>query len=472
MGRFVECQAAVVPWGGRPNFRRAKVGLIRKGSIVYLAIFFTPNNYCKFQIEQNLVEIFPAAIRFVDLKKDLFTRKASDENSWSNMVREMKVLLKRDKLIQSGKADVLDKFISSIPLFSACSVRDLTPSRTKAKLINNHPVLGQRNATGDDNVDLFVDNIQPSQNITHHADDENAKIKEHCQMKGPKQLTNKNLRAIEIKGLEVIPKELWCRNKLWQLTLNDCNLSVVPKQLEEFSSTLVLLNLENNNIAELPTRFCCKMNNLHTLNLAYNEIETLPIEIKFFHKLVDLNVSNNRLRMLPSTFSDLRSLRTLKLDNNNLSQLPAFRMEDIKLQYLDVSHNPFDGALNKSNLFEVVPSYDEPLGYNESLFCPLSPKNNKFPKLFEIAMLRIVRSDRLLKLASEAELPRTIVSTMQRDIFKCYKCSKMSILPAYNSTDILDYVQHVRTLVTTGNYHSGMTFMKLLCKNCFDSMSL
>lgn len=275
-----------------------------------------------------------------------------------------------------------------------------------------------------------------------------------------------------IENLQVIPRRTWTLDSLVKLTITHCSLVTIPKQLEKYSHTLQYLDLSCNDISTVPRTFCCKMSQLRTLNLKQNQIQTLPIEIKFLKSLNNLDLSNNQLRMLPSTFSDLRNLRVLSVSNNNLSQLPAFKKDDIRLKKLDVSFNPLDGALSGPNTFEVHPSYDEPFdGYDENLFTPTTPILNKFPKLFQIALLRIVRCDKMLKLAAEEMLPPSIVSTMQRDIFKCYRCGKMSILPAYNSTDILDYVDQVEVLQTTGNYRHGMTFMKLFCRKCFIPMS-
>lgn len=383
------------------------MGLMRSGSIVYIAVFSNTNDH-RFPIEQSCIEILPSAIRLKELERDMFIRQVSDDHRYSAMMREIKVILKKDKLKKTSKAEALDRFIASIPPFSAYVKRQRMESK-----------------------------------------------------------------SVKICGLQEVPKQLWSRNSLHEITLSECNLTNVPKQLETFSSTLVYLNLSGNKIDKLPRTFCCRMNNLKQLDLSHNQIETLPIEIKFFRKLVELNISNNCLRMLPSTFSDLKSLRKLNVATNNLSQLPAFKKEDIRLQYLDVSYNPLDGALNEASTFEVCPSsIDGTLGYDENLFRPLnSISKSKFPTLYELSMLNIVRCDKLLRLASSESLPRTIVSMMQRDIFKCYKCSRMSILPAYNSTDILDYVEQVEELISTGNYRHGMTFMKLLCRSCFDNMS-
>lgn len=450
MGRFIDCQMAFEPWGQKAKFRRAKVGLMRKGSTIYITMFLNGNEHYKLPIRQADIEILPAAIRFKDLQKDLFIRQTSNDQHYSTMMREIKVILRRDELKQKGKGEKFDEFISSIPHLDGLKLSEMKPSQTALRLGDTSSDGSNRSETDRKSRQLAADQ----------------------RFKACGKSQSKRLQAIKISGLERVPKQLWLNSALHILTLTDCNLTTVPKQLETFAKTLTNLDLSDNKIGQLPRTFCCKMNNLRVLNLSNNLIETLPIEIKFFCRLVDLNVSNNRLRMLPSTFSDLRSLRCLNVANNNLSQLPAFRREDIRLQQLDVSHNPLDGALSEANTFEVHPSSDESLGYNEYLYSKFHPKlRNKFPTLFEISILNIVRCDRLLKLASEESLPRTIVSTMQRDIFKCYKCGQMSILPAYNSADILDYVDQVESLITTGNYRHGMTFMKLLCRRCFDHMS-
>lgn len=395
MGRLIHCQTALVPWGTKAKFRRSKLGLFRKGSTVYLAIFFNPTQYFKFQLDPRLVDILPAAIRFNETGEDLFIRQVSDEQQYKTLMREIKVILKRDKLRQTGKADALEKFISSIPQLSAIGRHEIVPARA---------------------------------------------------------------------GI----------GRLHEVTLTDCQLTYIPKELEKLSETLTSLNLSRNSIKKLPRTFCCKMNNLRSIDISHNQIETLPIEIKFFSRLVDLNISDNRLRMLPSTFSDLKSLRNLNVANNNLSQLPAFRREEIRLQQLDVSHNPLDGALHEASTFQALPCYNgDQLDYHENLFSPLTVpiSKNKLPTLFEASMLSIVRNDDLFKKVCQESIPRTIISTMQRDVFKCYKCSKMNMLPAYNSTDILDYVDQVEVLLTNGNYRHGMTFMKLICRSCFDYMS-
>lgn len=285
--------------------------------------------------------------------------------------------------------------------------------------------------------------------------------------------TNQHIDTIQFENLQVIPSQTWTLNSLVEITITQCNLDNFPKQLERYTETLRYLDLSGNNITTVPRTFCCKMDRLTTLRLEQNQLQTLPIEVKFLKNLVVLMLSHNQLRMLPSTITDLKNLRQLGVSNNKLSQLPAFKMfrnGEARLKMLDVSFNPLDGASDRRSTFEVHPSKDDPFGYDENLFSPTTPILNRFPNLFQIALLRIVRSDEMLKLAAQERLPQSIVSIMQRDVFKCYRCGKLSILPAYNSTDILDYVDQVEVLQSTGTRHR-MAFMKLFCTTCFTPTS-
>lgn len=469
MGRFIDCQIAIVPWGAKAKFRRAKIGLIRKSTTIYIAIFFNSIKNEKFPIDHNSVELLPAAIRFKNIQKDLFIRDPSDEHRHSTIMREIKVLLNKDKLRQNGKTDALEKLIASIPPLTAFNPKDLIPARLSACLIAESPARGE---------DRLISDSRQARGLNHLVDNDLKQQLTSRSLHGDpayrKVLENRCLKSIRISGLDSLPKQIWLRTSLHELTLTNCNLKTFPKQLELFSNSLLYLDLSNNKIETVPRSFCCKMNNLRFLDLKDNLIETLPIEIKFFRRLVKLNVSHNRLRMLPSTFSDLKSLRNLEVANNQLSQLPAFRKEDIRLEELDVSYNPLDGASDESNTFEVYPSYDAVLGYHENPLNPFMnqiPKNSRSPTLFGLTLLKIVRCDKLLRLASEESLPETIISIMQKEVFKCFNCNQLDMLPAYNSTDVLDYLEQVEKLTTTGNFRRGMTFMKLLCRDCFDKMS-
>lgn len=472
MARLVECQFAIVPWGTKARYRRAKVGLIRKGSQVYIAVF-TQTTQHKFSIIPGSLQLMPAAIRLMDVQSDLFIRHVNDEQRYADMLRGIKVLLRREELRRSGKGEKLDRFIGDLPTFSSLKQSDITVAAQSARI-------GLGDAS--QNRDQVGGEINNGQLVPHPAGLNERELAYYNELKkqDKQRLANEQLKSIKSVGLIELPNQLWLAKSLDELQLIDCNISELPKQLEQLAPTLRSLDLSRNKIRTLPRTFCCKMNRLIYLNLSSNMIETLPLEIKFLERLYEFNIANNCLKMLPTTLSDISSLKVLKVSNNKLCQLPAFRRGDIRLATLDISHNPLDGAQRHCSTSKVHSSYDDhhdpyflsfmssPVITMQQSSSPSSQlKKNNVPSLFEISILNVVRSDDLFKLASEVPLPGSIISTIQRDIFKCFGCSKMNVLPAYNSTDTLDYVDQIDNLVSSGNYSPAMTFMKLLCRSCF-----
>src|ERR671929_13330 len=61
---------------------------------------------------------------------------------------------------------------------------------------------------------------------------------------------------------------------------------------------------------------------LHTLNLDYNQLTSLPREFGELAALQTLHLADNRLTSLPTEFGKLAALRTLYLRNNQLTSLP------------------------------------------------------------------------------------------------------------------------------------------------------
>lgn len=79
----------------------------------------------------------------------------------------------------------------------------------------------------------------------------------------------------------------------------------------------------NNNIKSLPDHlFCNEMPYLHTLQLAYNELQTLPM-IQRRLPIQELFLQNNSLSTLPENFFKyVYNIKVLNLSNNRLCEIP------------------------------------------------------------------------------------------------------------------------------------------------------
>lgn len=514
---LLDCHLDLVPNEVRARFKKAKIGLMRKDHSVFIVVVCTSSfglrnssskqgvYINKFPINPTLVEFYPAAIHFKDIRRTLFVKEYSCDEEIKIMFREIKVILNQDRFRQSEK---FKKLLSTIPNQNELDFdAPLKPSRLRIRFesVNDSIHCGNN---GDVVMANSTDDKQLNNVTVMFGRDKNGenRITSFYQARQYTKLKSHFMELLRVCGVDRLTKTIELRdriNHLEEIHFGGCLLQTIPKQLESFARSLKVLDMSNNNIDKLPRTFCCKMYKLESLNLSNNGIETIPLEIKFLKKLTDLDLSQNRLRMLPSTFSDLKLLKKLNLSNNRLCQLPAMS-DDTNLKLLDISDNLFDGGSDVKNLYTIYPSLSNnyasndatldyiqepimhraasqdalcpPLSYNNNNYHSSSPtSSNSFnskpiPSLFEITLLKIVRTDNLFKLASEESLPRTIVSTIQRDIFKCYSCCRMNILPAYNSTDILDYVMRVDNLITRGNCSHYLNFMRLLCRDCFHNI--
>ncbi len=166
------------------------------------------------------------------------------------------------------------------------------------------------------------------------------------------------------------------------LKLENCYISVVPKEIETLTSLKALylnnnliksmsdidLNklvsleiLELNNCALTDISALFSQENLFVLKLTNNKItnEMIPAEINL-PKLEQLDLSFNELTKVPENFSDLQSLKYLSVSDNKLSSVQSMYLQNI-IEF-DVSNNEL---LSTSNYFNKL---KEPFWKKYSIF--------------------------------------------------------------------------------------------------------
>ena len=107
-----------------------------------------------------------------------------------------------------------------------------------------------------------------------------------------------------------------------RLALHSCHIDCIPDDFfNNASDTLEILNLANNNLRTLPDN----IGNIHTLVelvVENNQLETLPSTIGNLHCLRKLRVPINKLQSLPESIGNLRALDYLCVRLNKLMMLP------------------------------------------------------------------------------------------------------------------------------------------------------
>ena len=106
-----------------------------------------------------------------------------------------------------------------------------------------------------------------------------------------------------------------------------------------------ILNLSYNNLTQLPVEIG-QLTQLTKLDLSNNNITHLPVEIGQLTQLATLNLSNNKLTHLPVEIGQLTQLTLLDLQINKLTQLPVEIGQLTQLTILSLFNNPIENLLN------------------------------------------------------------------------------------------------------------------------------
>nr|DBA29141.1 TPA: hypothetical protein GDO54_009397 [Pyxicephalus adspersus] len=146
-------------------------------------------------------------------------------------------------------------------------------------------------------------------------------------------------------------------SNLKNLTLLDLGNNNIANMGEDFFAdlhNLRILNLQHNNLARLwkkanpggPVLFLKGLQNLEILDLLSNGFDEIPTNaFKGLSKLNFLNLGENNLYLLPpSLFEDQNSLESLDLHKNLITSVEPNTFKNVfkNLQILNLGQNPFD----------------------------------------------------------------------------------------------------------------------------------
>lgn len=152
-----------------------------------------------------------------------------------------------------------------------------------------------------------------------------------------------------------IPSSLGNCQNLLGLNLSRNNLTgAIPRSVFGVVSLSLFLDLSHNQLTDSLPIEVGNLKNLGELDVSLNMLfGEIPSTLSRCIRLEILNMGGNFVRgMIPSSLSSLRGIRIVDLSHNNLSgQIPAY-MEEIDLQFLNLSFNDFEGALPTKGIFK------------------------------------------------------------------------------------------------------------------------
>ncbi|GJT63712.1 kinase-like domain-containing protein [Tanacetum coccineum] len=195
-----------------------------------------------------------------------------------------------------------------------------------------------------------------------------------------------------------IPSSLGNCLNLLDISLFDNKLSgKIPKEIFQLPSLSIRLQLSRNQLSgSLPTEVG-NLKMLTYLNLSDNNLSgNIPNSLGDCTSLSFLSIkANSFIGMIPSSLRTLKGLVVLDLSHNNLSgQIPQF-LEQILLQYINLSFNDFEGKVPVAGVFAKEGSFSV-LGNSQlcgglvGLGLPKCKETKKHKKKFPLFVVVII----------------------------------------------------------------------------------
>eukprot|EP00752_Nemacystus_decipiens_P016507 g14756.t1 len=123
------------------------------------------------------------------------------------------------------------------------------------------------------------------------------------------------------------------------LDLQDNRLAELPPDFLAEMVSLRKLDLNKNRLTLLTNEHLANLEHLQVLNLSRNELRELPTALGKLCRLQLLVISKNEIGELPDELGDMHALRSFRAHSNNLETLPTSVGGLVSLELCDLSSN-------------------------------------------------------------------------------------------------------------------------------------
>ena len=230
-----------------------------------------------------------------------------------------------------------------------------------------------------------------------------------------------------------------------------------PKDFRSLRASLRVVNLAGNELESLPPQLC-QLSRLKALFLGGNKIRRIPTEVEGLRSLETLYLGGNRLEHVPATLGRLSHLRALSLCNNQLVSIPPTLANLNRLKSLSLHGNRL------TTLPQEIVNVDLrelSLRDNPLVNRFVSDLNFSAPSLRELAARVVKINDGRIEY-SEETLPRTLVRYLQT--------AKQCVNPRCAGVYFDARVEHVNFVDFCGKYR--LPLLQYLCTpKCSDPES-
>ncbi|KAF1464931.1 Leucine-rich repeat-containing protein 40, partial [Pygoscelis adeliae] len=155
-------------------------------------------------------------------------------------------------------------------------------------------------------------------------------------------ITSLKLLEYSEKQAAVIPDEMFNAvrsNPVATVNFSKNQLNEIPPRIVELKDSLCDVNLGFNKISSISLELCM-LHKLTHLDIRNNFLTSLPEEMEALTRLQVINLSFNRFKVFPSVLYHIVALETILLSNNQVGSIDPLQLKKMdKLGTLDLQNN-------------------------------------------------------------------------------------------------------------------------------------
>ncbi|XP_006038925.2 leucine-rich repeat-containing protein 40-like [Alligator sinensis] len=144
------------------------------------------------------------------------------------------------------------------------------------------------------------------------------------------------------KQAALIPDEVFNAvgsNPVTTVNLSKNQLSEIPARIVELKESVCDVNLGFNKLSSISLELCL-LHRLTHVDVRNNFLTSLPEEMEALTKLQIINLAFNRFKIFPSVLYHIPTLETILLSNNQVGSIDPFQLKKMdKLGTLDLQNN-------------------------------------------------------------------------------------------------------------------------------------
>ncbi|KFO84257.1 Leucine-rich repeat-containing protein 40, partial [Buceros rhinoceros silvestris] len=125
------------------------------------------------------------------------------------------------------------------------------------------------------------------------------------------------------------------------LDYSEKQAAVIPDEVFQAarSNPVTTVNFSKNQLKEVPARIAELKDSVCDVNLSFNKVSSISLELCVLHKLTHLDIRNNFLTSLPEEMEALTSLRIINLSFNRFKVFPSVLYRILVLETVLLSNN-------------------------------------------------------------------------------------------------------------------------------------